>query len=65
MKLTILSLPVDICVQYSATGNSALQGALDAALSVLSDIEAFEESLRNQEILEVQQQDSPAQLSLL
>ena len=52
-KLTVLSLPVDICVQHAVRGNSALQGALNAALSVLGDIEAFEESLRDQEILEV------------
>ena len=35
MKLSVLALPVDICVQHSIRGNSALQGALKAALSIL------------------------------
>lgn len=46
-------LVVDICVQHAIRGNSALQGAVNAALSVLADIEALEDSLRNQMILEV------------
>ena len=53
MKLSVLALPVDICVQHSIRGNSALQGALKAALSILGDIEAFEDALRREAIMKV------------
>lgn len=47
MKVRILALPVDICVQQAFKGNSAMQGALEVALSVLHNIEQFESSLRD------------------
>ncbi|KAL3140885.1 hypothetical protein ABBQ32_005419 [Trebouxia sp. C0010 RCD-2024] len=50
LKVDVLSLPVDICVQHALQGNSALQGALNVALKVLQDIEDYEASLRQQEI---------------
>ena len=50
LKVDVLSLPVDICVQHALQGNSALQGALNVALRVLQDIEDYEASLRQQEI---------------
>ena len=50
VKVRVISLPVDICVQLVIRGNSALQGALDVALAALRDIEEFEESLRNQDV---------------
>ena len=50
LKVDVLSLPVDICVQHALQGNSALQGALNVALKVLQDIEEYEASLRQQEI---------------
>ena len=50
LKVNVLSLPVDICVQHALQGNSALQGALNVALRVLQDIEDYEASLRQQEI---------------
>ena len=50
LKVNVLSLPVDICVQHALQGNSALQGALNVALKVLQDIEDYETSLRQQEI---------------
>ena len=50
VKVRVISLPVDICVQLVVRGNSALQGALDVALAALRDIEEFEESLRNQDV---------------
>lgn len=53
LKVRILALPVDICVQQAVKGNSALQGVLDVALSVLRDIEEFEESLSQQEVATV------------
>ena len=53
LKLSCLALPMDICVQHSVRGNSALQGALKAALSVLGELEACEDLLRNEDILKV------------
>lgn len=50
LKVDVLSLPVDICVQHALQGNSALQGALNVALKVLQDIEDYEAGLRQQEI---------------
>ena len=50
LKVNVLSLPVDICVQQALQGNSALQGALNVALKVLQDIEDFEGNLQQQEI---------------
>lgn len=50
LKVDVLSLPVDICVQHALQGNSALQGALNVALRVLQDIEDYEANLRQQEI---------------
>lgn len=50
LKVNVLSLPVDICVQQALQGNSALQGALNVALKVLQDIEDFEANLQQQEI---------------
>ncbi|KAK9812925.1 hypothetical protein WJX72_005880 [[Myrmecia] bisecta] len=50
LKVRVLSLPIDICVQHAVRGNSALQGALDVALKALRDIEEFEEGLREQDI---------------
>lgn len=50
LKVNVLSLPVDICVQHALQGNSALQGALNVALRVLQDIDDYEASLRQQEI---------------
>ena len=50
LKVDVLSLPVDICVQHALQGNSALQGALNVALRVLQDIEDYEAGLRQQEI---------------
>lgn len=53
VKLSVLALPLDICVQHSVRGNSALQGALTAALSVLGDIESLEDALRREDINKV------------
>ena len=50
LKVDVLSLPVDICVQHALQGKSALQGALNVALRVLQDIEDYEANLRQQEI---------------
>lgn len=50
LKVNVLSLPVDICVQQALKGNSALQGALNVALKVLQDIADFEANLQQQEI---------------
>lgn len=50
LKVSVLSLPVDICVQQALQGNSALQGALNVALKVLQDVEDFEANLQQQEI---------------
>ena len=46
----VVSLPIDLCVQQAVRGNTALQGALDLALKVLQDIEAFEQALQRQAI---------------
>ena len=48
--LQVVSLPIDLCVQQAVRGNTALQGALDLALKVLQDIEAFEQALQRQAI---------------
>jgi len=53
LKVDVLSLPVDICVQHALQGNSALQGALNVALRVLQDIQDYEANLRQQEIVTV------------
>ena len=53
VKLSILALPMDICVQHAVRGNSALQGALTAALAVLGEIEALEDALRKEDINKV------------
>jgi hypothetical protein len=49
----VLSLPVDMCVQYVLHGNTALQGALDMALRVINDIVSFQEELEAQAYNEV------------
>ena len=48
--LQVVSLPIDLCMQQAVRGNTALQGALDLALKVLQDIEAFEQALQRQAI---------------
>ncbi|XP_024521296.1 uncharacterized protein LOC112342911 [Selaginella moellendorffii] len=47
-RLQVLSLPVDMCVQYVLHGNTVLQGALDMILRVINDIVRFQEELESQ-----------------
>ncbi|KAH9571300.1 hypothetical protein CY35_02G088200 [Sphagnum magellanicum] len=65
-RLQVLSLPVDMCVQYVLHGNTALQGALDMALRVINDIVSFQEELEaqayNESIVKVSQADAAARL---
>lgn len=50
LKLSVIALPLDICVQHAARGESSLQGVLDSVTRILQDIERFEEALREQGI---------------
>lgn len=65
-RLQVLSLPVDMCVQYVLHGNTALQGALDMALRVINDIVSFQEELEaqayNESIVKISQADAAARL---
>ncbi|KAJ7530796.1 hypothetical protein O6H91_14G019700 [Diphasiastrum complanatum] len=59
-RLQVLSLPVDMCVQYVLHGNTALQGALDMALRLINDIVTFQEELEAQSYNESIAKLSPA-----
>ncbi|KAG0624091.1 hypothetical protein M758_3G223400 [Ceratodon purpureus] len=65
-RLQVLSLPVDMCVQYVLHGNTALQGALDMALRVINDIVSFQEELEaqtyNESIVKTSQADAVSRL---
>lgn len=65
-RLQVLSLPVDMCVQYVLHGNTALQGALDMAIRVINDIVSFQEELEaqayNESIVKTSQADAVARL---
>lgn len=53
LKLRMLSVPLEVCVQQAIKGNSALQDVLDVALAILRDIETFETTLHQQELAAV------------
>eukprot|EP00887_Chlorella_sp_A99_P001669 scaffold8.g1669.t1 len=54
LKLRMLALPVDVAAHHATRGHTALQEALDAALGVLNDINAFEEALTREDIAQAQ-----------
>ena len=50
LKLAVLSLPLEICIQKAVRGYSALQASLEEVLEVIRQVELLEEELRSQEM---------------
>ncbi|KAK9843843.1 hypothetical protein WJX81_008641 [Elliptochloris bilobata] len=50
LRLRMLAWPLDACVGRAVQGNPALQAAVEGALSLLQEVEAFEEALRSRDI---------------
>ncbi|KAK9821539.1 hypothetical protein WJX74_009569 [Apatococcus lobatus] len=63
LKLAVLSLPLEICIQKVIHGSSALQASLEEVVSVIQEVEALEEQLCNQAITLARGETSPSRIS--